>query len=527
MRIRGVQQYGEWILWGGILLLAGWLRFYHLAAEPVHADEAVNAWRVGEWLAGEAPRFDPTHYHGLSLIHLGALAATVGGADSFATMSIVPLRAVAAWTGLLVVLLPLGFRRELGAAGALFAGALTAVSPGMVWFSRMFIHETLFVACAVAGGVALWRWCRRPAWVWAVAAGLIAGTLQATKGSSVIVYGGWAVAALVLFPGKVSGLLDTLRERRGQVWALLAAGFGVWGLLQTGFGAHPGALWDGVRTYWLHELAAGHEKGWGYYAGLLTGGSGRRSLLAGENVIVALAVGACVYPGALRVPFVRAVAAFVATTFLVLSAISYKTPWLVLTPLAGLILLAAWVLGRAVGSDRKVVRILAMLAGLSGLLVLAGHTGAAFAQGRSSANPRNYAYVATSPDLLEAVEVIERVRAIRPDPPVDAGNLPAIRLRASPGLEIAVISENPWPLPWYLRSLSGVGWWPASEGAAPAAEMLAGLPVVVLDSAADERLGPSLAATHTATIRGIRAGEFIHLYVRHDLFEHLVEENLR
>jgi predicted membrane-bound mannosyltransferase len=59
-----------------------------------------------------------------------------------------------------------------------------------------------------------------------------------------------------------------------------------------------------------------------------------------------------------------------------------------------------------------------------------------------AADPRNpYAYVHSSPDVL-------RFRAL-----ADAA------LRRSPEGPIRVISEEYWPLPWYLRGMQHVGYW--------------------------------------------------------------------
>ena len=51
---------------------------------------------------------------------------------------------VAIW-GLAVVVLAFYLRRYIGSIGALAAAALLAISPGMVYISRYFIHEIFFV----------------------------------------------------------------------------------------------------------------------------------------------------------------------------------------------------------------------------------------------------------------------------------------------------------------------------------------------------------------------------------------------
>src|SRR6185312_444990 len=60
-------------------------------------------------------------------------------------LNTITIRLVVALFGLATIVLVLTLRRRLGTVGALSAAALLAVSPGAVYLSRYFIHETLFV----------------------------------------------------------------------------------------------------------------------------------------------------------------------------------------------------------------------------------------------------------------------------------------------------------------------------------------------------------------------------------------------
>ena len=46
------------------------LRLPQLGARPMHTDEAVNAYMVGQLLAGEPFSYDPQDRHGPALLHL-------------------------------------------------------------------------------------------------------------------------------------------------------------------------------------------------------------------------------------------------------------------------------------------------------------------------------------------------------------------------------------------------------------------------------------------------------------------------
>jgi uncharacterized protein (TIGR03663 family) len=87
--------------------------------------------------------YDPSNYHGPTLYYftlpLANLAAHFQMLDSWV------VRLVPVIFGVATVWLALCLRRYLGAVGALAAAALLALSPGVVFFSRYFIHEMMFV----------------------------------------------------------------------------------------------------------------------------------------------------------------------------------------------------------------------------------------------------------------------------------------------------------------------------------------------------------------------------------------------
>ncbi len=140
---------------GGILLVATLLRVYQLALNPLHHDEGVNGFFLTNLMRQGKYFYDPANYHGPTLYYF-ALPLTYP-LDQWQHLDTWALRAVTAAFGVGVVWLVLCLRRYLGAFGALAAAALLAVSPGMVYNSRYFIHEMLFVFFTLGVGVAALR----------------------------------------------------------------------------------------------------------------------------------------------------------------------------------------------------------------------------------------------------------------------------------------------------------------------------------------------------------------------------------
>ncbi|MDT7604100.1 MAG: hypothetical protein QOF61_2097, partial [Acidobacteriota bacterium] len=88
-------------------------------------------------------QYNPTNYHGPTLYYFTLPLAYFANSQHFLNTWV--LRSVTVAFGLATVWLALSLRRYIGAVGALAASALIAVSPGMVFFSRYYIHEMLFV----------------------------------------------------------------------------------------------------------------------------------------------------------------------------------------------------------------------------------------------------------------------------------------------------------------------------------------------------------------------------------------------
>ena len=139
-----------WYLSCALITLTGtFLRFYWLALKPLHHDEGVNGWFLTNLYRDGVYKYDPANYHGPTLYYISLAFAKVFGLET------VSIRASVAIWGVLVVLLACFLRRYIGRVGSLFAGLFLALSPGMVYISRYFIHEMFFVFLGLALVVAI------------------------------------------------------------------------------------------------------------------------------------------------------------------------------------------------------------------------------------------------------------------------------------------------------------------------------------------------------------------------------------
>jgi uncharacterized protein (TIGR03663 family) len=133
-----------WRVWSAVVLVvAAVFRIAYLELKPLHHDEGVNGFFLLNLIRHGEYKYNPSNYHGPTLYYFTLPLAYF--ADTHHFLATWVIRSVTVAFGLATVWLVLSLRRYVGDIGALAAAALVAVSPGMVFFSRYYIHEMLFV----------------------------------------------------------------------------------------------------------------------------------------------------------------------------------------------------------------------------------------------------------------------------------------------------------------------------------------------------------------------------------------------
>ncbi|MCD6303424.1 MAG: TIGR03663 family protein [Planctomycetes bacterium] len=468
------------VIAGGALVL----RTRRLALRPMHTDEAVHAYKLGEMIEhGQASyRYNPVEYHGPALNYFALALARAEGIRRYADLDERTLRLVPAVFGAAAVLLLLGLGDALGLAAAAVAAVLMAISTPMVFYSRYFIMEVLLVFFALAAIVGAWRYVRGGSAAWCVVAGAAVGFMHATKETWVFMPAAMAVAWLVnsLWTKWRTGRACRLGRYLWN-WRLLLAGVAavvIAGLLLSSFLTNPRGPLDSILTY-VHGLrraggAAGQEAGnlhvhpWYFYLRRLVyyRPLGRGPVWS-EGLIVALALAGTVAGFAGRglgradAAMVRILGVWSIVLTAIYSAIPYKTPWCILGAECGMILVAGvgavalvrmpaglcrLLLGRADDHTSRLFRwsagLVFQLAVAAGLAAAAVQLGiqtwrANFKYYDSNYNPWVYAHT-----LRDTVRLGKRADALAEVSPDGFETL------------IKVFAPDPhdqWPLPWYLR----------------------------------------------------------------------------
>jgi uncharacterized protein (TIGR03663 family) len=436
-----------WIRWGAFVVVAILglaVRLPQLGLRPMHTDEAVNAYIVGQLLTGKPFAYDSQDRHGPALAALALPLLRFQGAKAFSDLTESELRLTSVVAGTLTILLFGAAVDMFGFAPCVVAALLFACAPLPVYYDRYFIHESLFVAATLGLILTGWRAWRERSLVHTALAAACAALMLACKETAVLHFIALVGAALVFWLWNLRGERRSV-FRVGAVLTAVAVFLLLTVLLFTWFGSNWKAL-AGLMHAGPSMLARaggeGHEKPFWYFGKLLIGGwsGGLISALALSGLLMTMRKRDGSPYG-----FLGWYAVFVAVIY---SLIPYKTPWLALSfwlPVALFAGLAAkwlWCLPAMYPAVRISMRASCIVLGAVAAALIAHDTRErVFVHASDEGNP--YAYAHTSEDLLGLPGEIAEVA--RQDG------------LASP--RIAVIASDPWPLPWYLRHFAQVGFW--------------------------------------------------------------------
>lgn len=481
------------ILAVAVLAAAVGLRVYALPHRVLHGDEGVQAYQTWRLLETGKYQYDPRDRHGPALYYISAAGLKLAGVSA-ATMTAGMLRGISAFFGLLLILLLLILAVKKRSAALLAGAFLLAIAPFAVLYQTYYVQESLLALLSWFLLYCLWRLgeSRYPQLGWAVAGGATAGLMLATKETAVIHFAAVAVAFVLSCPGGGRWRLSW-KELIGATAAALfvAAVF----FLQ--FGGEPGGLRDAAQSFFHYARRSsgeGHEKAFGYYLSLFwpqrSGG-----ILWSQLGLLVLGLAGCLWACLQRggEAGMRLAGLFTLLLLLLYSCIPYKTPWLLLTPLVGLCLMAGFCLVELARLRRGVLfPFLALL-----LLAMAGAELlrlVPMALHRYAADARNpYIYSHTNPGFLRLVRRLDGLQ------------------QAHPELSVAVIQpEHAWPLPWYFRDVERMGYYEKPFSGASE-------DVVIVDSRYGDWAKQQLDG-YVFEIHGLRTNVLLFVYIREPIW---------
>jgi uncharacterized protein (TIGR03663 family) len=493
------------------------VRSQDLNKRVMHHDEANQAVRAGQLLDGGGYAYDPHEHHGPTLYYFTLPIAVLRGQKSLADTDEATYRFLPVAFSALTLLLTLWLLRDMGVLACVWAVVFGTLSPGLFFYSRFYIQESLLVCFTFGLIVAGRRYWRTRRMRWAIWAGVFLGLMHATKETCILAWAamGLAVLCQLRTPARLKKVWGRLEKRHLAWFAGVAATVSI--VLFSSFFTHWRGPLDSILTYTTYLGRSGdarhaHPSFW-YYSKLMFAHKDGGLVFRPE-----LAIGILALVGAVaaflrrdrRSGFARFLVLYVFFLTVVYSALSYKTPWCILSSLHGMTLLAGlgvdavWrLLGKRWWSG-----ILACLVGIGGAWVTLPQMVRINAQFQwDERNP--YVYVHTSSNLLKLVRRVADIADVS---------------KEGRGLFIAVVTspENAWPLPWYLRRYPSVGYWtdPSQLPAQPAEPALV-IATPDFDEALDRRLGDGYLTEYY----GLRPRQdvLLSLHIRRDLWDRFMQ----
>ena len=434
----------------GIAVLALFVRLPQLGDRPMHTDEAINSFITGQMLTGEPFRYDPQDRHGPALFLIAEPLVKLAGAENFSDLNEPVLRISTVLTGAATVFLFGAGVEMFGLFACLIAALLFALGPLPVYYSRYFIHETLFVAATLGLIFCSWRLAKTGTIRAAVFSGCWAALMLACKETAIIHFFALGLAwlpAIFLRPKKITAPLVRLVAVAGIVFLFAVV------LLFTWFGQNLNGLaglFHAAARVAVRAGGEGHEKSIWYYAVLLAGGWSGVAVLALAISGWGLAVRDFwrtrqFSPAVLISIYGVGVAG-------IYSLIPYKTPWLALNFWLPISLLSGMTVARFGGKWKSIPARYFFTVVAIFLALALGHDVRlrVFQMPADEKNP--YAYAHTTEDILGLPVKIQEI----------------CRQRGIENPRIAVVAKDAWPLPWYLRKFSTVGYWQPGQETGPA-----------------------------------------------------------
>ena len=452
-----------------ILVIAAILRLYDLSLVPLHHDEGVNGNFLVRLVREGVYKYDPENYHGPTLYYFSAIIPwtirLLFGAETSDTYGLTTfnIRLVTVVFGLATIGLVFTLRKQLGSLATLAAGLMLAISPGAVYLSRYFIHETLFVffTLAIVVAAVFFYEERKPSYL--IAGAVSASLLFATKETAFISAGVLliALACTLLYvylyrrgfaplpgkpsraPGSAGRLRTVLHEMGGTptvvvtVILALITFAALWALFYSSFFQNSYGINDSFKTFdiWTKTGGVAHVHPPAQYIKWLVKQEGPLLFLGALGAALVV-----LKPKSLLALFSALWSFGLIAAY---SLISYKTPWLLLNFVVPLALIGGYAIQVIYEMDRRRLRLVSAILLVSTSISVYQCIDLNFKNYDNDDQYYVYVYAHTKRNMLDLVKEIDRIAK------EESGGTTGI----------SIMSPDYWPLPWYLRNYTRVGYY--------------------------------------------------------------------
>ena len=503
-------------------------RIYSLSSRPMHCDEAVHAYKTGILLETGKYEYNPSQYHGPTLYYFSIPLIWLSGFHNFVEMNETALRLVPVLFGMGLIFLLLFFSESIGKMESICAGLLTALSPAMVFYSRYYIQEMLLVFFTFSLILCVWKYINSGKIKWIIFAGISLGLMYSTKETSVLALISIGLSLLLTsflnHRKKDQNIQIHLNRSHIAIFVIIATIISF--VLLSGFFTNLRGPLDSLLCYSKYIGRSGvvasstdidpnaidsdhfHFHPWYYYLKMIVFVKYGPGPWWSEAIILILFIigfissmlGKNTNPHSITIT--RFISFFTLIMVIFYSAIPYKTPWLMLTFLFGMMIVGGvGILSIAKYFQSIPIKTFIYIIFAIGLIHLGKQ--AYLANYRFETDTRNpYVYAHTSKDFLKLVKRIEDISLLSED---------------KNNILIKIITNDYWPLPWYLRDFNQVGYWNSIPDKPDAS-------IVISKPEYEKELDLKLQNTYQKEYFGIRPEVLLLVYIKSDLWDKFIQE---
>ena len=501
------------------IILGVFLRFENLDSRPMHTDEAIQAWRLGNLIEGEGFEYLPDDGHGPGLLFLTLPVLWIKSIDDYVGLEEKIIRSAPAIYGSLLIILMLLFKRLIKIPGITAAAILMALSPMHVYYSRYYIMEIPMLALLALFIFFSWKYLENQKLRWMIGAGFICGVMHATKETFIISVAALVTSSTAIFILEEISKRTTARLQLKNLIKSFCVGF-VFMLLTSAalysmFFDNLSAIKESYTSYFNYLSRAegsGHEKPFFYYLKLIAWNK-MELYTWNEIATLILAVTGVIFSflknnnPTKKTIFLRVLSLYTIITLLIYSIIPYKTPWSILPFLQGSIILAGFGFNSIYETLNRSVKWITVSRIALGVISI-GVILNLYTQNQNALKfPANsdripYAYGHTSPSLVsKLVKQVEELKEIKNN------------------LTIKVFHpETGWPLPYYFRNIKNSGYYPHVVGDVSS-------DIIISDAAFDDEITKKIGDNYIGPdLMNLRDNVMLHLYIEKELFFQLVNK---
>jgi len=456
-----------------IVFIALAFRLPGLSFRPMHGDEAVNAIKYSNLLEQGEYHYNPAEYHGPTLYYFTLPVTYLASENTLQELTEVTLRIVPLVFYFMLFAGLLTIKNRVGQVTVLMAALLLALSPAFVFYSRYYIHEMLFVCFSYAVIFAAYRLYQKASVTWSVILGITLALMMATKETWIILFFAALISLsllIVIYPQFRSEFIVRLKNLSPIMYITGSLSFLlVYVVMFTSFMQDISGFWDSFYSIWNYSSKSVensvHNHPWYQYIKWLLFNF-RSGNFWSEGIIALLAITGVFYgfnskfsKSVKLLFFMKFMSLFTLIALAIFSVILYKTPWNALSFWFGMIILAGFGYSALMRNIHKLL----YKKMISGIVIIAIIDLAwqsyqlNFTYNEDPGNP--YTYAQPQKDIFRLLNPLQDIAQKNPD---------------KENIYIQVIVENNdyWPLPWYLRDFSKVGWWSNVNMELPSADII-------------------------------------------------------